>query len=656
MELEQSVLLAEAIEQGTTGHGLRSFTPEQLSELDLRVENETLQVFCFKRKRWLKAKPEEIVRQLVLRRMVTEMAYPLSRIAVEWPIQMGSDAERQRADIVVFNDDAHTDPYIIVEVKRPKVGDGIEQLRSYLRWTGCFFGTWSNGDDAVHVLREEDPSSGKGPYTFRDIPRVPKNGESLDEVLKPLTPGDLRPVQDLRALVERLEHDALSNAGVGAFDELLKLFFAKIHDEIRTKAKAGDPCRFRASAASDEQLHQRIDGLFQEAKKRPGASDLFDAGEQIKLTSDALRLCTSVLEPFTLAHSNLEVMDAAFEYLVNPEQKGQKGQYFTPRPVVKMAVEMLNPQDGEKVIDPACGSGGFLIHSLMHVRDQNDWAPADGYKYANENLFGADFDDKLVRVAKMSMIVAGDGKTNIVRVNSLDVRDWQNSKAASMIGPFTKTTVDGDFDMVLTNPPFSGKVSGRPQLIAYDLFDMASQGLLAASEDDEEQAAAGNGATGRNRRVNSMQRDILFLERSLDLLKPGGRMAIVLPQGNLNNIGLAGLRNYVLGRARLLAVVGLHYYTFRPFASIKTSVVFLQKWGGAAGDRLDDYPVFMAVSSKPGKDNRGRYVYRTDEKGRLLDADGRAVVESDKSAAVDSDLDEIASAFLEWKKTQGLGF
>jgi type I restriction enzyme M protein len=661
-----ATLLSEAIEQGATGHGTRDFTPRQLETLEIRTVEDVLQIKCMKRQRWLRAKPEEIVRQLTLQKIVNDLGYPLARIAVEWPIQMGSDAEKQRADIVVFSDDAQTNPYIIVEVKRPNIAEGLEQLRSYLRWTGCFFGSWSNGDDSVHILREEDVDTKKGPYTFRDIPRLPRNGESLDEVLKPLTPRDLRPVQDLRALIQRLEHDALSNAGVAAFDELLKLFFAKIYDEIRPAAQMDKSCQFRVSTSDDQQLYERIEGLFQKAKSRPNASDLFDAGDKIKLQADALRLCTSALEPFSLAHSNLEVMDAAFEYLVNPEQKGQKGQYFTPRPVVRMAVEMLDPQDGEKVIDPACGSGGFLIHSLLHVREANEWSTAESYRYANEHLFGVDFDDKLVRVAKMSMIVAGDGKSNIVRVNSLDVRAWQNSPAATRIGPFSKETRDGDFDLVLTNPPFSGKVSGRQQLIAYDLFDLASQGLLADNDEEEIEEGATTTPVGptpgavtakpKLRRVNSMKRDILFLERSLDLLKPGGRMAIVLPQGNLNNVGLAGLRDYMLARARVLGVVGLHFYTFRPFASIKTSVVFLQKWGGTAGQPLEDYPVFLAVSQRPGKDNRGRYIYRSDDEGRLLDAEGNPVVISNKPAAVDSDLDDIAIAFNDWRKQNGIQF
>ena len=152
----------------------------------------------------------------------------------------------------------------------------------------------------------------------------------------------------MRALIERLEHDALANAGVNAFDELFKLFFAKLHDELRPRHKLTSTVEFRVPAGTPEDVYNRFNNLFQAAKKRTNWDSIFDKGEVLKLKGDALRLCTSALEPFSLTRTDLEVVDAAFEYLINPEQKGQKGQYFTPRPVVKMAVKMMNPRASRK--------------------------------------------------------------------------------------------------------------------------------------------------------------------------------------------------------------------------------------------------------------------------------------------------------------------
>lgn len=344
----------------------------------------------------------------------------------------------------------------------------------------------------------------------------------------------------MRALIERLEHDALANAGVNAFDELFKLFFAKLHDEFRPRQRNSDAVDFRVPAGSPDVIYKRFNALFQAAKRRPHWDQIFDDGDVLKLRGDALRLCAAALEPYSLVHTDLDAVDAAFEYLINPEQKGQKGQYFTPRPVVKMAVKMLNPQDGEKVIDPACGSCGFLIHTIRHVQALYGWNTDRLYRYANDSLYAVDFDERLKKVAKTMMIIAGDGKANVFGVSSLDVREWQNSEARTKIGEFSKDVRDGDFDIVVTNPPFAGKVTGRTQLAAYDLYELAATGALRQDEDDEEEQVNSDDEAEKLRRrkkVNGMKRDILFVERCLDLLKPGGRIAIVLPQGNLNNLG-----------------------------------------------------------------------------------------------------------------------
>ncbi|PIQ82269.1 MAG: hypothetical protein COV76_04415, partial [Candidatus Omnitrophica bacterium CG11_big_fil_rev_8_21_14_0_20_64_10] len=440
----QNELLDRIFGDPNLKQGLKFFMKGERNKIKLReVGEDKIEIWCVKRERWLRAKPEEVVRQLFLVWIQDSLKYPLARLQVEWAVQMGEDAEKERADIAIFSDDACTDPYILFELKKPDSKEGLEQLRSYLNWTGCFFGCWSNGNEYSFQLREEARATKKAPYKYRTIPRLPKLGEDLKAILKPLTYAELQPVPNLRALIVQLEHDALANAGVNAFDELFKLFFAKLHDEFQPKKKSSDPVDFRVPVGTPEDIYRRFNDLFQAAKQRPHWSEIFDEGEHLKLQGEALKLCASAIEPFSLAHTDLEVVDAAFEYLINPEQKGQKGQYFTPRPVVKMAVKMLNPQDGEKVIDPACGSCGFLIHTIRHVQRMYGWSREQLYRYANEHLYAVDFDDRLKKVAKTMMIIAGDGKANVHCVNSLDVREWQNGTARA-IGEFSKDTRHGD--------------------------------------------------------------------------------------------------------------------------------------------------------------------------------------------------------------------
>ncbi len=653
-----NALLDIVFRDPTLKFGLKFFEAQERDGLVLREQNGKVEIKCLSRNKWLRAKPEEVVRQMFLVWIRDTLGYKLARVGVEWALQMGEDTQKERADIVIFSDDARTDPYIVFEMKRPQSREGLEQLRSYLRWTGCHFGCWSNGSEAAFQLREEETDKKKGPYTFRDIPRLPTPSDNLDDILKPLTFGELKPIADMKSLILRLEHDALANAGVNAFDELFKLFFAKLHDEFRPRRKQTDTVDFRLPHGSSEDIYARFNNLFQAACKRKHWDNIFDAGESLKLRGEALKLCAAALERFSLADTDLEAVDAAFEYLINPEQKGQKGQYFTPRPVIKMAVHMLHPQDGERVIDPACGSCGFLIHTIRHVQRLYGWDRDALYKYANECLFAVDFDDRLKKVAKTMMIIAGDGKANVFGVSSLDITAWQNSPAAIEIGPFSRDTRDGDFDLVLTNPPFAGKITGRTQLAAYDLYDLAARGQLQDDDEDAEDLPTETEAQkwDKRRKVSGMKRDILFVERCLDMLRPGGRMAIVLPQGNLNNLGTGGLRQYIGKRARLLAAVGLHVNSFKPFTGTKTSVLFLQKWGEDAGEPREDYPVFLATSQLSGKNNSGQYVYREDDEGNQVDDEGIPITESGRPAAIKHDLGEIAEAFVTWGKTQALAF
>jgi type I restriction enzyme M protein len=650
-------ILDEVFGDPEVKHGLRVFAAGESEKIRLYRKNGKYYVRCLARSRMLVAKPEEIVRQLLLVWIRDSLDYPLSQVRVEEPVQMGAEDTR-RADVVIFTDDTCTRKYMIFEVKKPDSDSGLEQMRSYLNATGVFFGAWSNGRDIIFQLREEDPKTKGEPYAYRDIPRLPRRGEALDDILKPLTKGDLRPIHDLKSTILRLEHDALANAGVNAFDELFKLLFAKLHDEFDPRKRDNSPMEFRVPRADPDTIYERINGLFQKATARKGWNDIFDPHEELKLRDEALILCASALEPLRFHDADLDVIDAAFEYLINPEQKPQKGQYFTPRPVVKMAVKMLTPKVDELVIDPACGSCGFLIHTINWVKQEQEWeGDLDAvFRYASEHLFAVDFDDRLKKVAKTMMLIAGDGKANVYCVDALDYRKWARSPAARPIGPFARDVRDGGFDVVMTNPPFAGKITGREQLSAYDLYDLLRRGELR--EDEEQEAEGKEPANSRRsmRRVNSMKRDILFIERCLRLLRPGGRMAIVLPQGNLNNMGTRALRDWIADRARILAVVGLHVNTFKPFTGTKTSLLFLQKWGEEAGPPLADYPIFMGTSRKSGKNNSGEYVPLTDTEGHLVDPAGRRVDPAREKAYVDHDLDCMADAFIAFARKEGLSF
>jgi len=461
--MKTTILIDQIFGEPEIKHGLKVFNGPELQGLNLlnkiniyrRQKDDKIVIKCLKRNREIIAKPEEIVRQLFLVYIRDYLGYPIGQVDVEVPIQMGSD-DSKRGDIVVFTDDTCTRKYLVFEVKKPNADSGIEQLQSYLNATGTFFGIWSNGKDIVFQLREESSETKGEPYHYRDIPRLPKKGEALNDILKPLCKKDLRTIQNLKDTVKRLEDTALANAGVNVFDELFKLFFAKLHDEFDPRKTDNSPMRFRVPKADPDTVYERIDGLFQEAKSRPGWGGIFDPDEILKLRDDALILCASALEPLKFHDADLDVIDAAFEYLINPEQKGAKGQYFTPRMVVDMAVKMIAPQVDEKVVDPACGSAGFLIHTIKYVRTKQKWEQnlEKTYRYANDYLYAVDFDDKLKKVAKVMMLIAGDGKANVFSVDSLDYRKWARSEAANRIGPFKKDIKDGNFDIVLTNPPF----------------------------------------------------------------------------------------------------------------------------------------------------------------------------------------------------------
>ena len=650
-------------------------------------------VKCVVRGRDVQLKPEEVVRQLYASRLINRYGYPKKRLAFEHPVNFGR--QKKRADIVIRDKDRPDAAYTVVEIKKPRLRDGKNQLRSYCNATGAPIGVWTNGEQISHYNR-------KDPNYFEDISDIPQVNQSLADIinerftLKDLILKDklVNERKSLKDIILELEDEVLANAGVDVFEEVFKLIFTKLYDEslsqtdkailnhfvpqvtgtrvaepsaLYSAGKTYDDFRkavssvddstfrvmeFRNTGQTDTELKNKIQNLFERAiEKWPG---VFPDSATFELSDSHLAICVSGLQDVKLFNSNLLVVDEAFEYLVNKSAKGEKGQYFTPRHVIDMCVQMLNPQRSEYMIDTASGSCGFPVHTIFkltgHLFTNDEISDAD--KQDAQRIFGIDFDEKTVRVARTLNLIAGDGETNVLHLNTLDYDRWddrtddvrwrdtygQGFRRLERLRAESRSNRRFNFDILMANPPFAGDIRESRILHQYEL------------------------ASNKGGWRSKMGRDILFIERNLDFLKPGGRMAIVLPQGRFNNTTDKYIRDFIAERARILAVVGLHSNTFKPHTGTKTSVLFLQKWNDDESadhpcPRTDDYPIFFAASEKGGKNNSGDYVYAKDEHGQdKLDPNGHLVVNHDLHSQNGELAEGIAEAFIAWARCQGLSF
>jgi len=550
-------------------HGLSLFTPKEIESVENMIieKDGNFHIRCQIKDKYKVAKPEEIVRQLWIYRLLNEYNYPKERISVEKPVFFGT-REYGLADIVVLHDDL-THPYIIFEIKRPQRTAGLEQLKSYCNAEGAPIGVWSNGNEIIRLHREE-------PNIFVEIPRIPKYGETLKDILterwtiKWLEENDelKKGNTTLKKILLDLEELVLGNAGVDPFEEIFKLIYAKLYDEWSGINNPFYQLQFFVGDRSPREVKKAISDLLEGAKiEWPG---VFEPTDKIELRDEHLKVCVSFLEKVKLFNSNLQIIDEAFEYLIPQVSKKKEGQFFTPRPVVDMVVKMLNPKVNEFVIDPACGSGGFLLHSVMWVAGgmiSREPLPDNAKNFAQNKIYGIDFAKKAVKIAKAINLIVGDGKSHVYKDNSLAPHTWSEETKAGLKGRLLRFPNDPvkdrenqerflffNFDVLMTNPPFAGTVKERDILRLYKL------------------------AEKNGRLVDKIGRHILFLERSLQFLKPGGRMAIVLPQGLLNNTSAEYIRRFIIEEARILAVVGLHVNTFKPHTGTKTSVLFLRKY------------------------------------------------------------------------------
>lgn len=647
-------------------YGLGQFSTNQITELEKNIftksnknGNEIPYIKCLVRDKDIRLTPEEIVRQLYVKMLKDDFEYPLERIALEYSVHIGR--ERKRADIVIFDKDKPTYPYIIVEVKKPQLKDGKDQLKSYCNATGSPMGVWTNGNKISFYNR-------KDPNYFEDISNIPKATEKLSDILtERWTIDDLvkkdklqKKGKSLKDLILEMEDEVLANAGVDVFEEVFKLIFTKLFDEMQSGRDKTRHLNFRNYGDTETELQAKIQALFNKAKNK--WDGVFSPDEKILLSISHLSVCVSSLQDVKLFNSNLDVVDEAFEYLMNRTSKGEKGQYFTPRYVIDMCVKMLNPQKEETIIDTAAGSCGFPVHTIFYVWHQilkekgksqshlftAEEKPIECIDYVNEKVFAIDFDKKAVRVARTLNLIAGDGQTNVLHLNTLDYERWgETQKEENWNDTYNegwkklkkirqnKSDKFFNFDILMANPPFAGDIKESRMLARYDL-----------------------GKKENGKYETKVGRDILFIERNLNFIKDGGRMAIVLPQGRFNNSSDKRIRDFIAERCRILAVVGLHGNVFKPHTGTKTSVLFVQKWHDTLCPRKDDYPIFFATQQSPSKDNSGDKIYVKNQDGTdKLDAHGHKIVKHDLFNHNGNETqDGIAEAFIEFAKKEGLSF
>jgi type I restriction enzyme M protein len=602
--------------------------------------------------RLIRLTPEEQIRQIMLMRLVQEYEYPKEWIKTEFEIQKGSK-RIGAADIVVFRDAKSKDQeniWIIVETKRKERSDGIEQLKTYLSpCKGAKFGIWFNGNDIVYLEVLDHH-----PY-FREVLRIPKCGETTIHLPEK---KDLKPAPELRSIFETCHNYIYANEGLlkeKVFNEFLKLIFIKIVDEKRISAK----CEFGITTEEEEEIKEgkpsaftdRIIKLFDEVKSR--YSDVFEQNERINLKPITLAFVVSQLQEYSLIETKADVKGLAFQTFVYAHQRGERGEFFTPHPIVELAVEMLDPKDDEKFIDPACGSAGFLVSGMNYVKEKfirerpDEKSKVNEFlkDYAQTHIVGIDINPDLSKVAKMHMILYDDGHTGIFSANSLLPFD-ELIKVSEKAGvPRSLQPYPNSFDILMTNPPFGskGKVTDKRILKQFELGYKWKQ----------------DKTTGKWIKTDVLQNgqvpDILFIERCLQLLKDGGRMAIVLPDGILNNSSLGYVREFIQQKARILAVVSMPVGTFmHTGVNPKTSVLFLQKLNEEELNRLkkDNYPIFMAVVEKIGYDLNSKtpkVMYKKNERGEIIkDEDGEPII--------DTDIPLIIEYFRQFKKKYSLDF
>jgi type I restriction enzyme M protein len=521
---------------------------------------------------------------------------------------------------------------------------------------------------------------------------------NLDEVNRPKRTSLKNAYDDNLLFVFKTCHNHIYvNDGLQkqpAFFELLKVIFCKIEDErnIPNPLEFYTTSEERSNPDGQLTVQKRISKIFQRVKERHGK--IFDANDEIKLKPRSLAYIVSELQRYSLLNTKIDIKGKAYEEIVGANLRGDRGEFFTPRNVMKMVVEMINPKIDEHVLDSSCGTGGFLVMAMTHVIDQleQQYSNSLGIKRENWDLdtvrafqdrisgmassyyFGFDINPDLVKATKMNMVMNNDGSGNILQTNSLlPPHEWSEdfrSRLAESLGVDKSTlrnhNLISHFNVIVTNPPFGSKIPIKDKSIL-EQFELAR-----IWECDKK-----TGVWKKTSRLqSSVPPEILFIERCTQFLVPGGRMGIVLPDSILGSPGLGYIREWLIQNHRIIASIDLNADTFQPRNGTQTSVLILQKKTQEQRDteeksgKMADYNIFMAMVEKVGHDKRGNPLFKRDKKGNeilvpdtnsvlVLGETGkgqRTVFHEQKVKVEDDQTSDVPAIFAEWKKQEGLGW
>ena len=582
----------------------------------------------------------EQIRQNFERTLIEEYSYLAEDVAVDFKIKVmdGSKKLTKTVSLAVLHEKKSLKPtqddvHVLIIVAKTKaqptdIAGGTDDLEKMLSASAnAAFACWTNGIETLYFQKKKS----KFDVDIFPVNDFPRKGEG-DSSIFTTDRSRLRSATGNNLLYAfKRCHDFIHGNQGGSkeqiFWEFLKVLFAKIQDE----EQGGRPhfairnLDERNTRVGHQIVKERIDNLFKSVRKKPEFKGLFDdLASDIRFQPDVLTFIVAQLEKYDFLHSSVDVKGMAYETIVGPTLEGTRGEFFTPRNLVKMAVKMLDPRPGDHILDPACGTGGFIVVAFNYIADKirfeakkhwtnPDKPTADEEQALNEqihqagkNVFGTDFNANLAKTAQMNMVMNNDGRGGIYSVNSLWKPSAWPKEAAAEISL-------SSFDIVITNPPFGTKikVEGSEILGQYDLAHAWSkegdrwimQGILKAGVPPE----------------------ILFIERCFQFLKPGtGRMAIVLPDGILGNPDLEYVRYWIMANCQVLASVDLPVEMFLPRTGTQTSVLFLrrksdqEKLAESLSGEPPEYSIFMAIAKSVGKDRRGNTIFKKDKEGKEI--------------------------------------